>query len=169
MPSSASPLPPPLWPVGKEWGALYCSPSSFVLNDLPKPVPGSWNRSQQEKSRGGLGLQSSISFFIQRNRNKKWISAPDQSHTNCRSVSFSSSWFNPEHILGLTWARNGSEYTVWIWPTRVVVWEVSCMAMNHAAADGQCLLPESSNLLVESELPKVTHICVSGRCSELIW
>lgn len=32
------------------------------------------------------------------------------------------------------------------------------MAMNRAAPDGQCLLPGSSNLLAESELPKVRHI-----------
>lgn len=31
-------------------------------------------------------------------------------------------------------------------------------AGNHAAPNGQCLLPGSSNLLEESELPKVTHI-----------
>lgn len=108
-PFSSSSLPPSHWPVMKEQGAPHCSLSSHVLGALPRLVPSIWNGTQ--KGRGGQWRTWSpeLHFFPPpRLKDMKQTSAPAHSHPCCWAELCSPRWFNPGHILGSVWDRNGS-------------------------------------------------------------
>lgn len=113
-------------------GTLYCSHSS-TSSVLPPNLSQTTGTGHTEAGVEDPHPWGSISFLLlcslQDSRARRWTSAPAH-------VPYSPWGFDHRHSLGLAVTREGSGYRIWMWPSWVVVLEVSCMYVSHAAPAG---------------------------------